>query len=316
MAESVELTKEEQELFKQMAGEDDAPDPKETDDGKGAAAADAVKKADAEKATKEAAEKAASDAKSKEQKTVPAEALREARSENKELRKELDAMKGVVAEGDKKLQKFIESVSKRASEDTGPKFEDDPAGALKHENELLKNQITEINAKLAKQAEAGDSQNKMQQFASFVTAREQAFSKEQPDYFKAAEYVAEVWRDEFREAGYKDEEIPQLVFGKSLAVTNKAAQSQKDPAATIYNIAKRYGFTAKQQDDPKKEEVKGESKLEQIKRGVEVSKTGGGGNGPDDLSLASLAQMDDEQIEKLVSDKDWWSKNIRRSPLH
>lgn len=312
-----ELTKEEQALFDEMSQDKgEPPAEKKADDG----VAEAAAKAEQEKAAKEAADKAAADAKGKEKEhsMVPAEALREARADNKELRKELESMKNLVSEGDKKLQKFIESVSKKADAEPGPKFEDDPAGNLKHKNEQLEKALAEIQAKLDKQEGASQQSDKLTQHANFVTTREQAFAKENPDYFQAAEYVAQVWRDEFTETGFKAEDIPKLVFGKSLAITSQATQSQKDPAEAIYKIAKRYGFTPKAKDEPKKEEKKedGETKLKQIERGLEASKSAGGGSGPDDLSLASLAQLDDEAIDKLVADKDWWAKNIKRSPLH
>lgn len=316
MASGAELTKEEEELFNQMANEEE-PAPK--DNKPAEAAADAAKKAEADKAAKEAADKAAAAEKAKEKdKGDLGGALKEARSENKELRKELDALKATLSQGNEKLQKFMESVSRRAEEEKTPKFEDDPAANLKAENEALKKQIGAITDKLAKQDEAADGQNKMQSHATAVSAAERAFAKTEPAYFKASDFVAEVWRDEFLEAGFPEKEIPKLVFGKALAVTHQATQAGRDPAATIWNIAKRYGFKAEApKDEPKKEEAKdGESKLQQIKAGVEAGKSAGGGSGPDDLSLASLATMDDEAIDKLVADKDWWAKNIRRSPLH
>jgi hypothetical protein len=306
---AAELSKEEQELFDSMQKDDGAA-------AKEAAAKEAADKAakdEADKAAKEAADKAAKDAaEKKEQKMVPVEALAEARAQNKDLRKELDAMKALVSEGDKKLQKLVETITTKA--EAGPKFEDDPAGALKHENEQLKKGLAELTDKITKQEQAGQQDAKVNAHAVAVTAREQAFAKEHPDYWKAADHVAEVWREEFREAGFEEAEIPKLVFGKSLGITNKAIQTGKDPAAVIYNTAKRYGFSAPK-PETKDGKPDGESKLKTIERGIEASKGNGGGSGPDDKSLASLAQMDDAQIDTLISDKDWWNKQIRRSPL-
>lgn len=298
-----ELSKEEQELFDNM----------QKDEPSDAAKAAAEKEA-SDKAAKEAADKAAADkeaAEKKEQKMVPVEALAEARSQNKDLRKELDAMKALVSEGDKKLQKLVETIATKA--DPGPKFEDDPAGALRHENEQLKKGLTELQDKIAKQEQSAQQNGRVNEHAAAVTAKEATFAKQHTDYYKAADYVAEIWRDEFREAGCEEAEIPKLVFGKSLGITSKALQSGKDPASVIYNTAKRYGFAAPKQ--PAEAKNDGESKLKQIEKGLEASKGNSGGGGPDDMTLASLAQMDDDQIDKLVHDKDWWSKNIRRSAI-
>jgi hypothetical protein len=303
MPAEAELSKEEQALFDSM----------QKDEGGDAAKAAAEKEA-ADKAAKEAADKAAADklaAEKKEQKTVPIEALAEARAQNKDLRKELDAMKALVAEGDKKLQKLVDTIATKA--DAGPKFEDDPAGALKHENEQLKKGLAELQDKIAKQEHSAQQNGRVNEHAAAVSAKEAAFAKEHVDYYKAAEYVAEVWKDEFREAGFEETEIPKLVFAKSLGITSKAMQSGKDPASVIYNSAKRYGYAAKPQTETK---ANGESKLKQIEKGLEAARGNGGGSGPDDDGgLTGLAQMDDAELEKRIQDKDWWSKNIRRSPL-
>lgn len=241
------------------------------------------------------------------EKTVPLAALHEARNENKELRGQLKTLQGVVEQGDKKLQTFIDSVRKQV--DAGPRFEDDPAGALKHENETLKAEIKQVQDKVAGNDQAALQNQNLQKFSAQLQAKEREFTKANADYPKAAEYVTELWRDEFREAGFEDSEIPNLVFQKSLGVTHQAMQKGRDPAEAVYKIAKRYGFSAQQKPD-------NESKLKTIEKGQEAAKNNSGGGGPEDMSLASLAQMDGDAIDKLVSDPAWWSKNIRRSPLH
>lgn len=176
---AAELSKEEQELFDSMQKDDGAA----AKESAAKEAADKAAKDEADKAAKEAADKAAKDAaEKKEQKMVPVEALAEARAQNKDLRKELDAMKALVSEGDKKLQKLVETITTKA--EAGPKFEDDPAGALKHENEQLKKGLAELTDKITKQEQAGQQDAKVNAHAVAVTAREQAFAKEHPDYWK------------------------------------------------------------------------------------------------------------------------------------
>jgi len=300
---STELSKEEQAIFDSMQKEEAPPPPKQEERVEAKAEAKGEQKAEVKAEVK--------DPQKEQQKVVPAEALAEARAQNKELRKELDGLRGLVAEGDKKLQKLVESIATSAA--GGPKFEDDPAAHLKHENDQLRKGLSELQEKITRQEAAGHQNAKVNEHAAVVTAREAAFHKEHPDYYKAAEYVAQMWREEFQEAGFEDAEIPKLVFAKSLGITSKAVQAGKDPAAIIYNTAKRYGFAAPKQEEKKSD---GESKLKQLEKGLEAAKgNSGGGGGPDDMTLASLAQMDDGQIEKLVQDKDWWAKNIRRSVL-
>jgi hypothetical protein len=308
MTAASELSAEEQKLFDEMKAEvDPAPKVEEKAEAKSE-----------EKAAPKAEEKPEAKAEEKPEKkdaVVPKAALDEARSQNKELRKELDALKKMVADGDGKLQRIVDSISKKADEPAPPRFEDDPAGALKHENEQLKKALADINAKLENQEQAREHSGKVNAHATAVASKEAAFAKEHADYYKAADYVAQVWREEFLEAGFDEAEVPKLVFGKSLGITTKATQAGKDPASVIYNLAKRAGFAATQKEASKKEE--GESKLKTIEKGMEAAKGNGGGSGPDeDGGLTGLANLDDAELEKRVQDKDWWAKNIRRTPLH
>lgn len=306
------LNKEEQELFEKMQKEEGAKTPP-------AKAADKPAEKSAPKAEDKPADKAAEKAADKPPSMVPAEALKEARAQNKELRKEIDGLKALVQEGDKKLKSFVEGMQKRAEEAAKPKFEDNPAEALRLENEDLKKGLAEVREKLQKQDAAAQQGSEIQKHAAAVRAKELAFAKEHPDYDKAAEYVAGVWREEFAEAGFDEDVIPGMVFQKSLAMTRQALAKEKDPAEAIWKIALRNGYKAKGADEPKKEEAKasdGENKLKTIEKGLEAAKTAGGGLGPDEMTLATIAQMDDDQLDKLIKDPDWWNKNVRRSPLH
>lgn len=317
MAEAQALNEEEQKLFDSMRDE------------KAPVKAEPEKQA-AKDAPKEAAKEAPKDdAKEKEEKAasvVPAAALKEARAQNKELRKEIDDLKKLVSTGDEKLKRFIDGLSKQAEAQAVPKYEEDAAGHLKHETETLRKQnadlakqIAEVNAKLAAEAKAAKDSSDLQKFAAAVRAREVAYAKEHPDYDQAAEFVAQIWRDEFAEAGIDEENIAGSVFQKSLAITQQATAKGKDPAEVIYKIAHRYGWKtpeAKDKDAPKEKKQDGDSKLQALAKGLEAAKKAGGGDGPDDATFASLAGMDDEAIDKLVSDPNWWAKNIRRTPLH
>jgi len=315
----MELSKEEQDLFDQMRADDGAA--VRDDAAKAAAekaAQEAAGKAAADKAAAEkaAAEKAAADKAEGAKKGPPPEALNEARAENRILKKELEEMKKIVDDGNAKVQQLIKNAEAKA--DQAPDFTADPAAHLKHENEQLKKDLSQIREKIEKQETSSASQQRLNEHAAYVSAQERQFATAHADYFQAAEFVAAVWRDEFLDAGFKPEEVPKLVFGKSLAITSQARQAERDPAEAIYKIAKRFGFAAPQKGEVKDEKkADGESKLKQIEKGIEAAKGAGGGSGPDEeTGLAGLAQLDDAELEKRIRDHDWWNKNIRRSPLH
>jgi hypothetical protein len=221
------LSKEEQELFEQM----------QKDDGKPAI------EAKADKPKEEVKPDAKGDEKKEESKVVPLQALHEAREQNKELRKEMEAMKAALSDGDKRLKDALAKIEAKA--DAGPTFDDNPAAHLKHENAELKKGLAELQQKMSQKDLSDQQDGKMREHAVLVATKEQAFAKQHADYFQASEHVATLWREEFSEAGFDESEIPKLVFAKALGITNKAVQAGRDPAEAIYKIAKKYGFSAK-----------------------------------------------------------------------
>lgn len=302
------LNEEEQQAFEAIRKDEPVP-----------VAKDAPKpevKAEAKAPPKDAPKESAKD-EPKEQKMVPAAAVHEARQENKALKKELEQLRQTVTKGDDALKKFIEA-QQRASEKPVPKFEDDPAAHLKHENDALKAALAKVNERITGEDQAKEQGSRVAQHANAVKSAEAAFAKDEPAYWKASDFVAQIWRDELLESGVDEDKVDQAVFQKALATTGIAMHKSKDPAATIWAIARRYGFKPEAPKEDAKADTKasGESKLEQITKGQEAAKTAGGGTGPDDLTFSSLAQMSDEQIDALVKDPDLWAKTVRRSPLH
>src|SRR2546430_15659426 len=75
---------------------------------------------------------------------VRVDALHEARAQNRELREQMKALQEAVSKGDEKLKAFTEAVTKAEI----PKFEEDPAGNLRAQNEALPKHITQNNHKL------------------------------------------------------------------------------------------------------------------------------------------------------------------------
>lgn len=225
----------------------------------------------AEKAEAKAEAKAEEKPKAEEKKeapVVPKQALDQARIENKELKEELKALKALIADSDKRTREMLEKAEKKAET---PKFEDDPAGNLKHENAELKKALEDVRAKVEKQDKAAEQAGKISEFRATVDAKEAAFAKTNPDYWEAAKFLQEAWKDEFAESGFDEADLPKLVVSKALGITGKALQAGKDPAQTIYNLAKRFGFKAPQpeaKEEKKAEKKDGESKLKADRKSV------------------------------------------------
>src|SRR5882762_4197500 len=250
MAATAELSKEEQDLFNAVKNEEEPKkeevkqEPKQEEKKD-----DAIEKRRYdEKLQAEVVERGP-------QRLVSVDALHEARAQNRELREQMKVLQETVSKTDEKMKSFVEQVTKSEV----PKFEEDPAGNLRAENQALQKQLQQITTKMEQTDSTITQQQQTQRFAALVQTKEKDFATSNPDYWKAADFVADAWREEFKEAGMPEDKISEALVQKSLAFTYSANQAGKNPAEAIYKTAKRFGF--------KGETKKAEDQLETIKKG-------------------------------------------------
>ena len=88
-------------------------------------------------------------------------------------------------------------------------------------------------------------------------------------------------------------------------MTLSALQAGKDPAEVIYMMGKNFGYAPTE----KKEQAK-DSKIENITKGQEASKTLGSGGRSESggLTLDAISKMDDDEFGALVADDKKWKQ--------
>lgn len=155
---------------------------------------------------------------------------------------------------------------------------------------------------------------------SFVTAyaqKAQEFAAEHDDFQAAYNHALSVRRGIYETAGYAPQQVAQLLESEEAAIAERAFMDGKNPAAVIYDIAKKLGYQAKAKEAPKEAEpdksaviqkqtadatLEAAKKLAQIQKGMDKNKSlSGAGGGNEAPSLEELVMMDDAAFEKHTS---------------
>lgn len=194
---------------------------------------------------------------------------------------------------EQRWQQIIERTAPKQPEPPPPpQFEQDPAAWLRHQTENTGKTVTEL-AEWRRQQETQRQQAEQdQQLQYAVGAAEQEFAAEQPDYGEALEFARTSRMNFFRAAGYSQAEAAQIVMQETKILAQRALQSGENPARRIYEIAKTFGYAQKQQ---------AETKIEQLRKGQRASSPMSGGGAEDENlpSLSTLAEMDNDEFDKL-----------------
>lgn len=240
----------------------------------------------------------------KEDKTVPLAALHEARQIQKELREELkkrdEAIRATQQKAEKMEQTFQTFLQKQ-NEVPAPKYEDDPLGTLRWQNEQLEKRLNEMNQGVTQTQETFQKQQAMQQFSQSVMAQEDTFRRAQTDYDAAVAHLKQVRISDFQDMGYDLPTATQLLQNEIFNFAQAAMQQGKNPAEVAYSMAKRYGY---------KTEASPEKQMETMQKGEAASKSLASGKAEAPLTLEALAQLDDEQLDQLVKDDKAWKKML------
>jgi hypothetical protein len=235
------------------------------------------------------------------EKFVPLNALHEARKIQKELRDELNRAKEEAKAAAERADKYSSTFEKFLAERTkeaAPKYEEDPLGALKYENDQLKKQVEEVNTGVKKTQDEWQRTQQYQSFAQHVQSQEAAYKQQAQDYDQAIAYLKDVRLQDYADLGYSQEDATAALQNEILGLAQAAVQKGKNAADVAYKMAQRYGYKAKTSD----------SKLETLAKGQEASKSLAGGKADVALTLDALSQLDDEQLNALIKDDAAWKK--------
>ena len=250
------------------------------------------------------------------EKTVPLAALHETREELKAERKRNEENQRKM---DERLRLLTEAMQPKQPEQTQePTFldpEKDALGALK----LNQKQIQEL-VEYKKNQENERQINQAREGLRMQAAQlESEFVKVTPDYNEASQYLIQSRGRELEASGmYSIPQINEILRNEAFALAQQAIQNGRNPAESVYAIAKARGYTPKQAqaaaDAAAKTETEAE-KLARIEAGQAASKSIGQAQGAQlssglKLDSKTLANMSDDEFAKVYNKL---SRNERRN---
>lgn len=181
--------------------------------------------------------------------------------------------------------------------------DEDPIEALRKENEQIKQF-------LGAQASHAIKTNEEQQYWGKIKQDEITFKADKPDFDDAIKFLANSRMEELKDLGWNDAEAQKVLSDEIKWIADKAYVDEVNPAERFYNLAGRRGFK-KQSVEGKSVPTAAETKLDNIKKGMETNKQlpPSSKSVKQDLTAESLADMNIDALTNIHGqtefDKAW-----------
>ncbi len=198
--------------------------------------------------------------------------------------------------------------------EAGPDPTTDPLGALFHQINQVTKQIEALqNAQTQTVQQTAQAAN-FQQFQQQVMALRDQFVTTTPDFPQAYDHMRAARIADLRLYGLPDRDIPAALLQEELRISQQAIQTGQNPAAVVYEMAKRHGYTPTAGTPPGTPPVipaKGAT-IEEIQRAQAASRTLAASPpaGTEEVTLDGLRAMPDKDMNQLVQNGDSWNKFV------
>lgn len=226
------------------------------------------------------------------QKVVPLAALHEERRARRELQEQIRL-------GNERLNQLQQLVQRQANPPLPlPDKSQDAVGYFDAKTQQLEQAIQPLQQEVTQFRQQRAMQEQIQQLTRHVTAQEQQFAAQNPDYIEAVNHVKRTSFQGLKALGYDDAQAAQAVEHEFLRLCDRLARSGESIPEHIYNTAKANGYKA----TPK-------ASLETQQRGVAKAKTlGSGASTSQNLNMEALAAMPPDEFAEAVKDEKLWRK--------
>lgn len=187
--------------------------------------------------------------------------------EKAKLKAELDQRDITITEFKKQLAEITSKLPKQEAE-VEPDYIEDPKGYVDTRLAKALSTLEEANKKAEEQGKAAtETANRardtaeLQGFMRNLQAHEARFVAEKPDYHDALQHMRDIRAYQLKEFNPEitPEQIHQAISQEEINLAMHLARAGKDPVATVYAMAEKYGYRAKKADNH----------LDQIKKGMD-----------------------------------------------
>lgn len=124
--------------------------------------------------------------------------------------------------------------------------DEDPIGDINGLKAVVRQFIAAQKAEREQEQTRSQSQRQFQAITSSMSEAEADFAAEHPDYFDAATHYRSERQAELEALGYAGEGLQRQLAQDLIGVVHTAISQGRDPAETVYNLAKRRGFASGQ----------------------------------------------------------------------
>lgn len=181
----------------------------------------------------------------------------------------------------------------------------DPLGNMMHNLESLQASIQGLTAQQQMQQTAQYQQAQLAQFAHSMQQIRADFEKTVPDFQDAYKHLRDVHANDMREMGVPEPQISMQLTQAEIALAAAALQQGKNPAAMVYNMAKRYGYA------PKAAPVSPAAKLSNLAKGAPAAFMPAKAAATDTpLTFENLKDASNSDLNALVKDDNAWAKFV------
>lgn len=232
-------------------------------------------------------------------------AMQEERERRKELQRQLDEQRNRTAQLEATFQRVVEKVNQPQQQPQVPDFNADPIEALRYNQEQLQKAYIQQHQIQEQRQHVEAQQQVFNQFLGKYQQSATEFSQQTTDFKDAYKFLHDERVKEYKEAGFDHAQAERLFIDDELAVASKAFQDGVNPASRIYNIAKARGYQQKSAQATTQQN--NQQKMDALQKGVQASKSlsGVGGKADNPMTLEALAQMNNDELDDYLNDKNW-----------
>lgn len=186
----------------------------------------------------------------------------------------------------------------------------DPFGHLQHQISTVNTAIQNLQANLTQQQQQAQQATQLQQFVQQVHSLRDEFVKTTPDFNDAYKHVRDMRAADLRAAGVSEHTIPQVLLQDEMTISQAAIAAGKNPAAAIYDMAKRHGYAGKPTTTtpPNPALAAAAARLAQAQAGQAAAVAPPRGAAEVVFTPETLKDASDTDLNKIVQSDDLWNK--------
>lgn len=181
----------------------------------------------------------------------------------------------------------------------------DPIGAMLQQLTNVSGTVQQLQERLVQQQQQQEQLQQLQNFQTSIRSVREDFTKITPDFPKAYEHLRMVQSEDMRSLGHTEAAIQDALLRGELNIAQTALRAGKNPAAVMYDMAKRHGYTAVVAPPA----TALQTKIDNLKQGTATAKQPAASSPPAaPITLDGLKAASESDLDALVRNPDTWAR--------